>query len=223
MAYKKKRGILSCVVVGYTPYWIDVVNSKSGIEACVFLKLKMSDKMKASLDRAIEFAKRTHILVEKMPEEQFYKFMGFSGGGHIGQQKRMEKRIAYEALEREASVDRNPARSKSNKQGLVLGRAGLPTWERTGNIVTNALRNRIDNSKELAEERVKLAEQKRKKENKKQLDKLRKKYFYDRELQPNLTDAEWDTYLLDTYLNQAEPPIKSDSEFEAKLRESGLL
>lgn len=223
MAYKKKRGILSCVVVGYTPLWLDVINSKSGIEACVFLKFKMSDKMKESIDRSIENAERRHILVEKMPEEQHYRFLGFSGGSHLGQQKKMERRIAYEALEREINVGYNPARSRSNSQSLVVGRAGLPTFERTGDKISRALSNRIDNSKEYEEKRQKLEAKKIEKEKKKLLVKLRRKYFYDRELQPNITDAEWDDYLLKTYGEDSSAPPKTDAEFESSLKEMGLL
>lgn len=222
MAYKKKRGILSCVIVGYTPLWLDVVNSKSGIEACVFLKFKMSDKMKDSMNRSIENAERKHILVEKMPEDQHYRFLGFSGGSHLGQQKKMERRIAYEALEREIGVDYNPAKGKSG-QSLLIGRDGLRNFDRTGDKISRALSNRIDNSKEYEEKKRKLEGAKIVKEKKKFLAKLRKKYFYDRELQPTLSDAKWDAYLLETYSGDCPVPPKTDSQFEAELDEIGLL
>lgn len=225
MAYRKKRGILACVIVDFTPYWLDVIISKSGAEACIFLKYKMSEKMKESMEKNIEQTTRCHILVEKMHDEDMhYKFMGFSGGSHLGVMKKNERIMAYEALQREVNVDYGPVRSRSNRQKLVTGRAGLTSYERTGNKITNALSSRVDNSKTLVEVKCKAKAVKINKERIKALTKLRRKYFYDRELQPSLTDKQWDSYLLETYGGNAPtlPPV-TDNEFEDKLREAGLL
>lgn len=142
--HHKKKGILKCRILGYTAFWLDVSNLKNGSEACIFLNKKMSEKMKIVMDRAIKNKEWRYIVVEKMSNnDPHYRFIEFCHGQHIGHRKKIEKQIA---LDHEVSSNYNPARSKSNRSQAIAGRTGLISFERTGNKISRALSNSVDDS-----------------------------------------------------------------------------
>lgn len=224
MAYHKQVGFIQIVVTGYTPLWVDAINAKSGEEVTLYLKNKMSDKFKSWMDEKIQKATPEYILAKKMPDKGMYHLIKFAGASYLGARKKAERAMAYQAMETEINKDYNPIRS-----GKSTGRAhagdGRKTITSTGNKISRAIGYAIDNSAERKAKEAAKEVSKAKRAADSFLAKLRKKYFYDRELQPLLSDAEWDKYLLDTYSDGELPetPIQSDSEFETRLREAGLL
>jgi len=195
---------------------------RSGEKITIFLSKNMSEKFKEVVDKKISSQQINAIFAAKMAEDGFFKFTGFCNKKQIGIKSKAMKAIAYENLQRTLEEGVNTVRAKNTGQKLVIGRAGLTTYARTGNRISNALAISVDRTKEFAAKAEKLRIKRVEKEKNKALIKLRREYFYEREFHPLLSDKEWDALLIFNYGETIEPEIQSDAEFEAKLREAGL-
>ncbi len=224
MAYRKTIGVLVAYVIGYTPYWIDARLSKSKEVVCVFLKYKMSDRLKHQLDYAIEHNFTKNFVVRKRKNEQgHYDYLNIVG--HRSQKH--QKSIAMEALDRELSLTYNPVRGKSD-QKLLTGRAGIPTFTRTGTKLQRAIHQSINDSErreKLRNEQEQLREQRQKE---RELRKLRRKFLYDREwmmlpLKNGGTDAEWDAFLWEHKSDLANKNRQRYKDLERELKALGLV
>ena len=225
MAYKKTKGLLYAKIIGYTPYWIDVKNNKSQQICCIFLKNKMSDKMKAMIDNKINYNALTCFCVSKKDGEDYhYNFHGFAKG--IQSLIKTKRIIAEESLEREINSQVNFVKGKQSSK-LLTGKKGLVNFERTSNKLSRAIHLGINNDAEKAAIKEKNRIIKEKRECESILRKLRRKFFNDREwmmlpIKLGGTDLQWDEFLWKNKEELSNKKTKEYKDFIEELKALGL-
>lgn len=139
MAYKKQYGHIRVKILKVWPHFIDAKCVKTGRDVVFQLKWNMSDGLNNFLNSLEGTSTQVTIYCKPHVEKDMYWYSKISQGQHLGNRGRVKKIIAMENLMREVEKDYNPVNTGSIKQGLVLGRRGLPTREHTSGKIGTAL------------------------------------------------------------------------------------